>query len=71
MPCKVGTIRQIHTRLTQEGYAITLYALRQWVNTGKIPSVRSGAKIFIVYNQVLEFLTTGQVASSSSMQPAN
>jgi len=63
MPCKAGTICQIHKRLVQEGYAITQYALRQWVKDGKIPSVRSGAKIFVVYSHVLEFLTTGQVAS--------
>ena len=65
MPCKAGTICQIHKRLVQEGYAITQYALRQWIKDGKIPSVRSGTKIFIVYNHVVEFLTTGQVTSNS------
>lgn len=62
MPCKAGTIGQIHQRLIGEGYCVTLYALRQWVKDGTIPSVRSGKKIFIVYDHVVEFLTTGSVA---------
>lgn len=65
MPCKAGPICKIHARLIQDGYEITQYALRQWIKDGKIPSVRSGTKIFIVYSHVVEFLTTGQVATNS------
>ena len=61
MPCKAGTIGQIHQRLIADGYHISQYALRQWVKDGTIPSVRSGKKIFIVYDHVVEFLTTGSV----------
>ena len=59
MPCKAGTIGRIHQRLVEEGYCVTQYALRQWVRDGIIPSVRSGKKIFITYDHVVEFLTTG------------
>ena len=62
MPCKAGTIGRVHQRLVEEGYCVTQYALRQWVKDGTIPSVRSGKKIFIVYDHVVEFLTTGSVA---------
>ena len=61
MPCKAGTISQIHQRLIADGYLISQYALRKWVRDGTIPSVHSGNKIFIVYSHVVEFLTTGSV----------
>lgn len=61
MNCKAGTIREVHQRLLGEGYHVTEYALRKWVKDGSLPSVRSGKKFFIVYEQVLEFLTTGRV----------
>ena len=61
MDCKVGTIREIQQRLVHEGYHVTEYALRKWVHEGTLPSVRSGKKFFIVYEQAIEFLTTGSV----------
>lgn len=61
MNCKAGTIREVHQRLLSEGYHVTEYALRKWVHNGELPSVRSGKKFFIVYSQVIEFLTTGKV----------
>lgn len=61
MACKVGTIKEIHQRLIDDGYHVTEYALRQWVKDGLIPSVRSGKKIFITFDHVVEFLTTGSV----------
>ena len=61
MNCKAGTIGQIHKKLVEDGYCVSQYALRKWVKDGSLPSVRSGKKFFIVYEQVLEFLTTGKV----------
>lgn len=57
MECKVGTIRQIHRRLVQEGYYISEYALRQWVRCGQIPSTHSGNTAYISYEKVVEHLT--------------
>ena len=48
-----GSIRQIHERLIAEGYAISVYALRQWVKSGRIPAVYSGTKAYIRYDSVL------------------
>lgn len=64
MECKFGTIQQIHQRLVSEGYFVSRYALRQWVKSGAFPSVQSGNKILIAYDQVLEFLTTGSVSAA-------
>lgn len=69
MPCKAGTIGQIHQRLVADGYRISQYALRQWVKDGTIPSVRSGKKVFITYAHVVEFLTTGSVDLESVAVP--
>lgn len=56
MECKVGTIRQIHFRLIQNGYSISEYALRQWIKTGKLSAVYAGNKALISYDKVLELL---------------
>ena len=51
--CEFGSIRQIHQRLLAEGYALSEYALRQWVKTGRVPAVYSGKKAYITYASVL------------------
>ncbi len=56
MNCKVGTIRQIHQRLVQEGYQVSKYALRKWIKNGLLPAVFSGSKALISYDRVLELL---------------
>lgn len=66
MNCKAGTIREVHRQLLSDGYCITEYALRKWIQNGMLPSVRSGKKFFILYDHVVELLTTGSVA----LQPA-
>lgn len=53
MACEFGSIRQIHQRLRGEGYALSEYALRQWVKTGRVPAVYSGTKAYIAYASVL------------------
>lgn len=56
MVCKVGTIRQVHQRLVQEGYQISECALRKWIKEGKLPAIYSGNKALISYDRVLEAL---------------
>ena len=53
MACEFGSIRQIHQRLRAEGYALSEYALRQWVKAGCVPAVYSGTKAYITYASVL------------------
>ncbi|MBR2132560.1 MAG: hypothetical protein IJ955_08535 [Oscillospiraceae bacterium] len=57
MEYKVGTIRQIHRRLVQEGYGVSEYALRQWVKMGELPAVYAGNKALISYDNVLTLLS--------------
>lgn len=56
MVCQVGTIREIHRRLTQEGYLVSECALRRWIKEGKLPAVHTGSKALISYSKVLEIL---------------
>ena len=56
MCCEVGSIRQIHRRLRQEGFCIGEAALRLWVKDGTLPAVYTGNKALISYNRVLEIL---------------
>ena len=56
MDCKVGTIRDIHKRLNDEGYHISEYALRLWIKRGLLPAAYSGKKALIAYANVLELL---------------
>lgn len=59
MPCQVGTIRQIHQRLNDEGFLVSEYALRQWVKTGRLSAVFVGSKALISFDKVLEILNNG------------
>lgn len=56
MELKVGTIRQIHRALTQNGYYVSEHALRQWVRSGQIPAVYSGKTAYITYEKVVAYL---------------
>lgn len=56
MPCKVGTVREIHKRLVCEGYHISEYTLRLWIKKGKLSAVYSGRKALISYSNVLTLL---------------
>lgn len=56
MNCKVGTIRQVHGRLTQEGYQISECALRKWIKEGRLPAVYTGNKALISFEKVVELL---------------
>lgn len=63
MECKVGTIRQIHRRLTREGYRISECALRRWVKDGRFPVIYTGNKALISYERVLEVLEGASVTA--------
>lgn len=67
MECKVGTIRDIHKRLNNEGYRISEHALRMWIKRGDLPAVYSGTKALIAYANVLELLGTKAGAVTSSL----
>lgn len=69
MKYKVGTTQQIIHQLQLEGYQVSEYALWRWVSDGIIPSVSSGKKKLIVYSHVIEYLTTGSVASCKQAIP--
>ena len=59
MECNVGTIRQIHQRLQQEGFCVGETALRHWVKDGTLPAVYSGGRALISYHNVLKILNVG------------
>lgn len=56
MPCNIGSINQIHKRLNEEGFAISKRLLRQMVDTGHLPYVKSGSKYLINYDSTVELL---------------
>ena len=65
MPCQVGTIRQIHQRLYDEGYFISEYTLRQLVKTGILPAVFVGNKALISFANVIGILDNGLLSGST------
>lgn len=58
MPCTIGSINQIHKRLNEEGFAISKRFLRQLVDSGQLPSVKSGNKYLINYDSAVNLLRT-------------
>lgn len=56
MDCKVGTIRQIHKTLVDNGYHISEHALRGWVRGKQIPAVYSGNTAYVCYDKVIAYL---------------
>lgn len=66
MPCAVGSINQIHRRLNDDGYFISLRMLRQMVVDGTLPSMSSGKKKLINYNTVVELLLANTAVPNHS-----
>lgn len=64
MSCNIGSINQVHKRLNDNGYLISLRMLRQMVADGVLPFIPSGNKKLINYNTVVNLLLT-QTASPS------
>lgn len=57
--CKVGSIHQIHTRLTEAGYSVSEYTLRIWVKNKMLPvswAGISGTKALISFDNVVALL---------------
>lgn len=71
MPCKVGTIRQIHQRLQDEGFFISEYTLRRWVKTGKLDAVFVGSKALISFDKVLDILNNSSAHIPAETPQAN
>lgn len=61
MECEVGTIRQIHRRLRQEGCYIGEGTLRVWVKDGTLPAIPVGNRALISYENVRTILRGGSV----------
>ena len=58
MLCTIGSINQIHKRLNENGYAISKCLLRQLVASNQLPAIKSGNKVLINYDSVVELLLT-------------
>ena len=56
MSCTIGSINQIHRQLNENGYAISRRFLRQLVDDGQLPVMRSGNKVLLNYDSVVELL---------------
>ncbi|MBE5040696.1 hypothetical protein [Ructibacterium gallinarum] len=54
---KMRLIREVFDELHRidPNSAITMYALRQLVRSGKIPSINIGRKILVNYNDVIDY----------------
>lgn len=66
MPCQVGTIRQIHQRLRDEGFFVSEYALRRWVKAGNLPAVFVGSKALISFSNVIAILDSNSTVELQS-----
>lgn len=57
---KMRLIREVYDKLHRDdpNSAITMYALRQLVRSGKIPSVNVGRKILVNYYDVIKYFET-------------
>ena len=55
--CKVGSIRDIHRRLREEGYNIGEGTLRRWARDGTLPATPVGNRLLISYDAVIALLS--------------
>ena len=54
---KVGTIREIHRQLVENGYHIAETAIRRWVKSGELPACYSGKTAYVSYDKAVALLT--------------
>lgn len=52
----LATIRATAARLKAEGLPVAEYALRCWVKSGAIPSVKCGQKALLYFPRVLTYI---------------
>lgn len=65
--------RSCIARLHSEGYAVSEYALRQWLRTGAIPARKAGNSFLLYYPNVLRYIRceNGQDNPPPITHPAN
>ena len=65
--------RSCISRLHSEGYAVSEYALRQWIRTGAIPARKAGNSFLLYYPNVLAFIRceNGQDNPPPATRPAS
>lgn len=66
----IGSINQIHQRLNSNGYAVSKRFLRQLVESGQLPYVKSGNKYLINYDSVVELLLARTAVPEHTSVPA-
>lgn len=69
MPCIIGSINQIHKRLNENGYAVSKRFLRQLVESGQLPVMKSGNKVLLNYDSVVELLLTRTAIPNNATVP--
>ena len=69
-PCTIGSVNQIHKRLNENGYAVSRRFLRQLVDSSQLPSMKSGNKVLINYDSVVELLLAHTAASGHTQASA-
>lgn len=70
MSCNIGSINQIHKRLNENGFAISKRFLRQLVDDGQLPYMKSGNKYLINYDTAVNLLCTLTTVSKHTSIPA-
>lgn len=70
MSCNIGSINQIHKRLNENGFAISKRFLRQLVDDGQLPYMKSGNKYLINYDTAVNLLCTLTTVSEHTPIPA-
>lgn len=66
MSCNIGSINQVHKRLNDNGYFISLRMLRKMAADGILPYVKSGNKMLVNYDTVVELLLARTAVPSHS-----
>lgn len=62
----LDTIRATVKRLKEDGTPVAEYALRQWVKTGLVPSVKCGQKSLVNYQKIKDFIGVKQEYEKSA-----
>lgn len=66
MLCTIGSINQIHRRLNENGYAVSKRFLRQLIDNGQLPVLRSGNKVLLNYDSVVDLLLASTTIPDST-----
>lgn len=69
MAFTIGSINQIHRRLNENGYAVSKRFLRQLVDSGQLPVMKSGNKVLLNYDSVVELLLARTAIPNNAVAP--